>query len=556
MGFREDEFLALYTEIVTRLLPQPTPWLLVIRWIGLLGLLTLEVLGLTWRFDTQTLTDTPHGWAVWLGHTPALLNISLASVVAFLLFVGARAPTALQALLQQYPQHRWRACLVLHFVAFSIFVYVTARLFIVAPEVVQHPSPWLMVWTISGASTLLLWCFALAPVHCWRHLLQQTSWGLLWASLFGVGAWASGQLMYAFWSSLTAVTFWCVRHLLGLLYADIVYQTAQNVLGTPTFRVAIAPTCAGYEGIGLITLLLILYLYLFRDNLRFPQAFLLLPIGALGIWMANVVRLTTLIAIGTSVSRAVAVGGFHSQAGWIAFLLVGLGIITVTHRRQWFALPTTASLTTEGPSWVAAMLVPLLALLATSLVTSAVSSGFDWLYPLRVVVTSAALWSCRKVYLQLTWTWCWPAGAIGAVVFALWLLLAPAAESQATALADGLAQLSGGWASVWVGFRVIGAVMTVPVAEELACRGYVIRQLVARDAEHVRPGQFTWWSFLGSSVLFGVLHDRWCAGTLAGMGYAFALYRRGQLADAVVAHMTTNALLSFYILCTHEWSHW
>jgi hypothetical protein len=40
------------------------------------------------------------------------------------------------------------------------------------------------------------------------------------------------------------------------------------------------------------------------------------------------------------------------------------------------------------------------------------------------------------------------------------------------------------------------------------------------------------------------------------MGYAFALYRRGQLADAVVAHMTTNALLSLYILYTHEWSYW
>jgi membrane protease YdiL (CAAX protease family) len=51
-----------------------------------------------------------------------------------------------------------------------------------------------------------------------------------------------------------------------------------------------------------------------------------------------------------------------------------------------------------------------------------------------------------------------------------------------------------------------------------------------------------------SSVLFGVLHGRWLAGTLAGIGYALAFRQRGQLVDAVVAHMTTNALIATYVL--------
>jgi len=40
------------------------------------------------------------------------------------------------------------------------------------------------------------------------------------------------------------------------------------------------------------------------------------------------------------------------------------------------------------------------------------------------------------------------------------------------------------------------------------------------------------------------------------MCYAVALYRRKQLADAVVAHMTTNFLISAYVLATHNWSLW
>ena len=38
--------------------------------------------------------------------------------------------------------------------------------------------------------------------------------------------------------------------------------------------------------------------------------------------------------------------------------------------------------------------------------------------------------------------------------------------------------------------------------------------------------------------------------------YAIALYRRGELADAVVAHATTNALLTAYVLAMGSWAVW
>jgi membrane protease YdiL (CAAX protease family) len=56
--------------------------------------------------------------------------------------------------------------------------------------------------------------------------------------------------------------------------------------------------------------------------------------------------------------------------------------------------------------------------------------------------------------------------------------------------------------------------------------------------------------------LFGALHGRWIAGTLAGMLYALAVYRRGELADAVLAHTTSNALIAVYVLVTASWSLW
>ena len=68
---------------------------------------------------------------------------------------------------------------------------------------------------------------------------------------------------------------------------------------------------------------------------------MLFPIGALAVWLANAIRITALVALGTSFSPAVAQGGFHSQAGWIAFLLVGPGLIAYTQQCRLFAVANT-----------------------------------------------------------------------------------------------------------------------------------------------------------------------------------------------------------------------
>ncbi len=67
---------------------------------------------------------------------------------------------------------------------------------------------------------------------------------------------------------------------------------------------------------------------------------------------------------------------------------------------------------------------------------------------------------------------------------------------------------------------------------------------------------FTWVSFLVTSLVFGLFHTAWIAGTLAGMAYAFARYRRGAISEAIVAHITTNLLLSCYVMLTQQWSYW
>ena len=96
--------------------------------------------------------------------------------------------------------------------------------------------------------------------------------------------------------------------------------------------------------------------------------------------------------------------------------------------------------------------------------------------------------------------------------------------------------------------------MIFPIAEELAFRGYVLRKLVSADFEAVSPGHFSWFSFLGSSVLFGAFHGQWLTGTLVGMVFATAIYHGKSLSDAIISHSCSGLLLVGYVLATRQWS--
>ena len=61
---------------------------------------------------------------------------------------------------------------------------------------------------------------------------------------------------------------------------------------------------------------------------------------------------------------------------------------------------------------------------------------------------------------------------------------------------------------------------------------------------------------LASSVVFGMLHSRILAATVAGLIYGLVARRRSALSDAVAAHALTNALLAVTVLATGRFDLW
>jgi CAAX prenyl protease-like protein len=189
------------------------------------------------------------------------------------------------------------------------------------------------------------------------------------------------------------------------------------------------------------------------------------------------------------------------------------------------------------------------------MVTGAVTEGFDRLYPLRVVAAATVCWWYRDAYAELRPAWSAEAVGIGIAVFALWIALEPAQSS--TVMGPTVwTEYSPLAAMFWLLARVIGSVVLVPLAEELAFRGYLVRRIVSADFRSVSPACFTWVSVAVSSAAFGALHGRWLGGTLAGVVYAVVFYRRGRLFDAVLAHAVTNTLIAVSVIATGNWSLW
>jgi exosortase E/protease (VPEID-CTERM system) len=382
---------------------------------------------------------------------------------------------------------------------------------------------------------------------------------LLAGTALGLVAAVAASVTRGWWEPLGRFTVWTVYGLLRVLGFDAGAEVARFYVGTPTFVVEITPYCSGYQGIGLMWAFLGAYLWLFRDRLRFPRALWLLPLGTVLVWLLNAVRITVLVIIGSYGFPEIATQGFHYHAGTLLFCAAALGLGTWAASSHRFGTRSAAAVAGRDGNATAAYLLPMLALLVTSLVTGSTTSGaLDPLYGLRLVAAGAALWMGRRSLRAAGWRVSWDGALLGVVAFAVWLALAGGSGGDQGSGDPGaaLAGLEPATRTLWLALRLAGAIVVVPLVEELAFRGYLARRLVAADFEAVPLRAVGWPALLASSALFGLMHQDVVAGAAVGVLYGLAARRHGQLADAVLAHAVTNALLAIVVLTTGRWALW
>lgn len=241
---------------------------------------------------------------------------------------------------------------------------------------------------------------------------------------------------------------------------------------------------------------------------------------------------------------------------------------------------------TEPPRfkpWLA-YIAPMAIYMAFLLVES--NANLVWVYPAKTIAVAAALWVFRKQYDELRSPMICRTSAsladvsksttagsperfrdalqswmlailVGLVAIAIWIAIDPFYPQFNHAVPfDPTAIQSVAQRNVFVAFRIVGAVLVVPLMEELFWRAFLIRWLVNEDFKSVPIGAFTWQSFGITMTLFGAEHNQWVAGLICGALYNWLYYKRKDVFACVIAHAVSNAALAAWVLAGGDWKFW
>jgi CAAX prenyl protease-like protein len=190
----------------------------------------------------------------------------------------------------------------------------------------------------------------------------------------------------------------------------------------------------------------------------------------------------------------------------------------------------------------------------------------EWLAPVRFILVAATLAVFSRRALPGRPTFAIGSILLGAAVMAVWI--GPEIlwrgyrdfwlfHNGITGVARSSLPVQLKSNALFVTVRVLESAVLVPVLEELFWRGWLMRWVIRPDFERVPLGQYTALSFWTVAVLFATEHGPyWEVGLIAGVAYNWWLVRTRNLADCMLAHAVTNALLAGYVLIFNQWQYW
>ena len=183
-----------------------------------------------------------------------------------------------------------------------------------------------------------------------------------------------------------------------------------------------------------------------------------------------------------------------------------------------------------------------------------------WFYLVKTLVGAGLVWLTWPVVAEMRWRVTPVAVLTGGVVFAVWVGLDAYYPKLATtgdawnpphAFGEGAAL-----AWFFIGVRIVGSALVVPMIEEVFYRSYLYRVIARADFLAVPLGQFAWLPFVATAGAFGLAHREWLAGILCAAAYQGLVCWRKNLGEAMTAHAVTNLLLGIYVVSRGAWNFW
>jgi CAAX prenyl protease-like protein len=213
----------------------------------------------------------------------------------------------------------------------------------------------------------------------------------------------------------------------------------------------------------------------------------------------------------------------------------------------------------------AAFVAPFVGYVGIMAVEHALGLSLVWSYAVRLAVACLLVAMFSRPYLSFRPSAPLTSIGIGIAVFLIWIgpdilfgyrrfwlfengLTGSAVSSMAPALKTNV---------LFLVLRSLGTSIVVPIVEELFWRGWLMRWLIDKDFLKVPLGQYVPSAFWIVAVLFASEHGAfWEVGLAAGIIYNWWIIRTRNLADCILAHAVTNAILAAYVIRMEQWQYW
>ena len=104
--------------------------------------------------------------------------------------------------------------------------------------------------------------------------------------------------------------------------------------------------------------------------------------------------------------------------------------------------------------------------------------------------------------------------------------------------------------------KLAGSGCVIAVIEEFFFRGFFYRWMRSGSFWRVPLNVYDAQAFWMVVLVFGLEHDRWLMGLVAGIAYGWLVIRTGDVWSAAVSHGVTNLLLGLYVIFSRQYGFW
>ena len=187
-------------------------------------------------------------------------------------------------------------------------------------------------------------------------------------------------------------------------------------------------------------------------------------------------------------------------------------------------------------------------------------------FPVRCAILAAVLWYFSRNVISFQIVKPLASLAIGVGVFFLWIgpdalipgyrqhwLFTNSITGEVKTALDVASQTNG----IALVFRILRAVILVPIIEELFWRAWALRWIARTDFEALPLGSYTTGSFWIVAALFAAEHGPyWEVGLACGAIWNWWMGKTKSLGDLIFVHAVTNGCLCAYVLLFKKWEYW